>query len=130
MTETDFRARLGKTREELSEAGRDVWLAGLGAVSLLEKESRTIFQNLVEKGKTFETREKSTVDRMLQEAADQVRTIGRQVESRLQDTSKAVLQRFGVPTHAEINALIARVEQLTAKVEAISRKEAVDDREG
>jgi hypothetical protein len=52
------------------------------------------------------------------------------VESGLQDTSKMVLQRFGVPSHAEINALITRVEQLTAKVEAISRKEAVDDQEG
>ncbi len=130
MMETDLRSRLGKTREEISQAGREVWLASLGAVSLIEKEGRTMFERLVQKGKTFETQEKSVIEDMINEAAGQVRALGKQVEDRLQDTSKAVLQRFGVPSHAEINALIARVEQLTAKVESISRKEAADDHEG
>ncbi len=130
MMETDIRSRLEKTREDLSEAGRDVWLASLGAVALIEKEGRTAFAALVEKGKTFETRERSVLDRMVHDAAGQMRAIGKRMESGLQDTSKAVLQRFGVPTHAEINSLIARVEQLTAKVEAISRKEAADAQEG
>jgi poly(hydroxyalkanoate) granule-associated protein len=131
MKETDDKARLGKTlREDLSQAGRDVWLAGLGAVALIQKEGRDTFDMLVEKGRTLESRERPTLDRMLQDAAGRVRTLGKRVESGLQDTSRTVLQRFGVPSHAEINALIMRVEQLTAKVEAISRKEAVDDQEG
>jgi poly(hydroxyalkanoate) granule-associated protein len=130
MMETDIRARLGKTREEIAEAGREVWLASLGAVSLIEKEGRTVFEMLVQKGKMFETREKSVLEGALQDAAGQMRAVGKRVESGLQDTSKAVLQRFGVPSHAEINALIARVEQLTAKVESLSRKEAADDSEG
>ncbi len=130
MMETDNMARLGKSlRDDLSEAGRDVWLASLGAVALLEKEGRTTFEMLVEKGRSFESRERGVLDKMLQEAAGRVRAIGKRMESGLQDTSKMVLQRFGVPSHAEINALITRVEQLTAKVEAISRKEAVDDQE-
>ena len=129
MMETDNKA--GRTlREDLSEAGRDVWLASLGAVALIEKEGRSTFEMLVEKGRTFETRERTMIDRMVQQATGQVRALGKRVESGLQDTSKMVLQRFGVPSHAEINSLITRVEQLTAKVEAISRKEAVDDQEG
>ncbi len=130
MIDMNIRARLGKTlREDLTEAGRDVWLASLGAVALIEKEGRSMFEALVEKGKTFETREKSMVDRVVGDATGQMRTIGKRVESGLQETSRMFLQRFGIPTHAEINALIARVEQLTAKVEAISRKEAVDDQQ-
>ncbi len=129
MMETENTARLKKMREDLSEAGRDVWLASLGAVALLEKEGRDTFEMLVEKGRSFESRERGMFDKVLQEAAGRVRAIGKRMESGLQDTSKMVLQRFGVPSHAEINALITRVEQLTAKVEAISRKEAVDDQE-
>jgi poly(hydroxyalkanoate) granule-associated protein len=130
MTDMNIRARLGKTLgEDLSGAGRDVWLASLGAVAFIEKQGRTMFETLVEKGKTFETREKSVLDRMIEDATGQVRTIGKRVESGWQETSKMVLQRFGIPSHAEINALITRVEQLTAKVEAISRKEAVDDQQ-
>ena len=131
MMETDNKARPGRTlREDLSEAGRGVWLASLGAVALIEKEGRSTFEMLVEKGRTFETRERPTLDRMFQNAADQMKALSKRVESGLQDTSRMVLQRFGVPSHAEINSLITRVEQLTAKVEAISRKEAVDDQEG
>lgn len=131
MKETDNMAGLGKTlREDLSEAGRDVWLASLGAVALIEKEGRETFEMLVEKGRSFESRERSVVDRMLQDAAGRMRALGKRLESGVQDTSKMVLQRFGVPSHAEINSLITRVEQLTAKVEAISRKEAADDHEG
>ncbi len=130
MMETDNKSRLEKMlREDLSEAGRDVWLASLGAVALIEKEGRSTFEMLVEKGKTFETKERTMLDRVWQEAERQVREIGKKVESGLQETSRMVLQRFGVPSHAEINALITRVEQLTAKVEAISRKEAVDAEE-
>lgn len=130
MMQTVNKSRLGKMlREDLSEAGRDVWLASLGAVALIEKEGRSTFEMLVEKGKTFETRERGLLDRVWQEAERQVRTIGKKMEGGLQETSRMVLQRFGVPSHAEINALISRVEQLTAKVEAISRKEAVDAEE-
>ncbi len=131
MMETDNKARPGRTlREDLSEAGRDMWLASLGAVAVLEKEGRSAFEMLVEKGRTLETRERSMFDRMMQDATGRMRALGKRMESGLQDTSRMVLQRFGVPSHAEINALIARVEQLTAKVEAISRKEAIDDHEG
>ncbi len=130
MMQTDNMARLGQSlRDDLSEAGRDVWLASLGAVALLEKEGRSTFEMLVEKGRTFESRERGVLDKMLQEAESRVRALGKRMESGLQGTSKMVLQRFGVPSHAEINALITRVEQLTAKVEAISRKEAIDDSE-
>jgi poly(hydroxyalkanoate) granule-associated protein len=113
--------------DELAEAGRNVWLASIGVVALVGKEGRNAFEMLVEKGKAVETRGKTKVDRMLHDAAGQVRAIGKRVESGVQDTSQIVLQRLGVPSHAEINALITRVEQLTAKVEAISRKESVDE---
>jgi poly(hydroxyalkanoate) granule-associated protein len=131
MMETESRSGLGRTlRNELSETGRDLRLASLGVVALLERKGRHVFKALIEEGKTFETRERTRLDRMLQEALGQARVIGRRMETGLQDTSTAVLRRFGIPSHAEITALIARVEQLTAKVEAIGRKEAVDDQEG
>lgn len=131
MTGTEKMFGLGGVlRKDLAEAGRDVWLAGLGAMALLEKQGRHTFDTLVDKGKVFETKERTMLDRMWQDAAGQVRAIGNRVETTLQDTSRMMLQRFGIPSHDEITALISRVEQLTAKVEAFSRKEAVDDQEG
>ncbi len=111
-------------RDDLSETGRDVWLATLGAVAAVGEEGRTMFETLVERGRKYQG---NVLERRLNQATEQVKAIGRRVESGLQDTSKAVLHRFGVPSHGEIASLISRVEQLTAKVEAISRKEALDD---
>jgi len=128
MMETERRrmaASLKTLREELSQAGRDVWLATLGALAAVEEEGRSAFETLVEKGREYEA--SGVLKKRFNEATAQVRAIGRRVESGLQDTSKAVLHRVGVPSHAEIHALIARVEALTAKVEAISRKEAADE---
>ncbi len=111
-------------REDLSETGREVWLATLGAVAAVREEGQTMFETLVERGRKYQGH---VLEHRLDQATEQMKAIGRRVESGLQDTSKAVLHRFGVPSHAEIASLISRVEQLTAKVEAISRKEAVDD---
>jgi poly(hydroxyalkanoate) granule-associated protein len=130
MTQTENKGAPGKAwRQDLSDAGRDMWLAGLGALATIETRGRQTFESLVEKGKTFETTEHTTVDRVWQDATGRVRALGHRVESGLEETSRTILQRFGIPSHDEITALIARVEQLTAKVEALSRKEAVDDQE-
>jgi len=131
MTETERGVKLTATlRNSFSDAGRDLRLAGLGAVALVQKKGRHVFQKLIEEGKTFETREPTRLDRILQEAVGQVRLVGKRVETGLQDTSRAVLQRFGFPSRADITALIARVEELTARVEAIGRKQAADHHEG
>jgi poly(hydroxyalkanoate) granule-associated protein len=118
-------ASLKTLREDLSQAGRDVWLATLGALAAVEEEGRSAFETLVAKGRKYEA--SGVLKKRFNEATAQVRAIGRRVDSGLQDTSKAVLHRVGVPSHAEIHTLIARVEALTAKVEAISRKEAADE---
>jgi len=131
MTGTEKTFGLGGAwRQDLAEAGRDVWLASLGAMAMLEKQGRQTFGTLVDRGKNLETKERTTLDRMWQDAAGQVRALGHRVETTLQETSRMMLQRLGIPSHDEITALISRVEQLTAKVEAFSRKETVDDQEG
>jgi poly(hydroxyalkanoate) granule-associated protein len=131
MMEVDAGSMQHRTlREGLYDAGRDFCLASLGAVALIEKQGRTAFEALVQKGRDVEARDRATIDRAVSRITGQVRELGSRVELGLQNTGKAVLQRLGVPSHAEITALIARVEQLTAKVEAISGKEAVDDQEG
>jgi hypothetical protein len=58
-----------------------------------------------------------------------VKDIERRVEDSLHETSRKVLHRFGVPSHAEVQTLIARVEQLSAKIDTIARKEVADVKE-
>jgi poly(hydroxyalkanoate) granule-associated protein len=111
-------------RQNLTEAGKNVWLAGLGVVATVDKEGRRVFGDLVEKGKALDIETPPAVAKAIDQAAEQVKAVRNTVETTLTDASRAVLHRMGLPTHDEIQALIARVEQLTTKVEAIGKKEA------
>lgn len=114
-------------RDGLLRTGREMWLASLGAVTAVGEEARTVFETLVERGKAVETRtDPSMVGRAVGEMEQQVRELGQRMEDTLQETTRSVLHRFGVPSHAEVQTLIARVEQLSAKIDTIAGKEVVD----
>jgi poly(hydroxyalkanoate) granule-associated protein len=113
-------------RDSLFRTSREVWLVSLGAVVAVGEQARNVFETLVERGKAVETRtDRTMVGRAMGEVGHQVKGLGQRVEDGLQETSRAVLHRFGVPSHAEVQTLIARVEQLSAKIDTIS-KEDVD----
>lgn len=112
--------KAAEVREDLMKIGRQVWLAGLGLMAVAEEKGRETFDTLIEKGQGKDV-EKTIVGKVINQASEQMATVTKKVEGTVQDTSKAVLHRFGMPTHDEIEALIARVETLTAKVEAMNR---------
>jgi poly(hydroxyalkanoate) granule-associated protein len=132
MSETDTSQGVATgtgLRDDLFRAGRDMWLASLGMVAAVGEEARSVFETLVERGKAVEARsDTTTVGRAMGEMGQQVKDLGQRMEDGLQQTSRAVLHRFGVPSHAEIQTLIARVEHLSEKIDRI-RKEAVDVQE-
>lgn len=125
-----------KVQKELVDSASKIWLAGLGALSVAEEEGSKLFNNLVKKGEGFEKRSKkqiSKVQNKVQNAVeDKVETvvgkadsafdkIGRSFDSRVADT----LNKLGVPSRMEIQKLTKRIEQLTAKVDSLSRKPVV-----
>jgi poly(hydroxyalkanoate) granule-associated protein len=123
MTGTENKVGLGSAlRRDMTDAGRDMWFAGLGAVALIEKQGRRALETLVEEGRAFQARERPRRDRMWQETAGRVRALGQRMENGLQETSRTVLQRFGIPSRDEIATLGRRVELLTASLEKLDPK--------
>ena len=59
-------------------------------------------------------------DSFVNKASDSAKDLGRYVEEKVQGTVSGTLARAGVPSRSEIHDLIARVEELTRKVEALS----------
>lgn len=108
-----------KFGDEVVNAGRNVWLAGLGAYSWAEEETRKTFGDLVHRGEKFEKNEKNVVSKTIDQATTKAKNFGTKVEDTVHDTVTTVLQRAGVPSATEIQTLIARVEELTQKVEKL-----------
>jgi len=123
--------------EELAERGREIWLAGLGALSMAEKEGVKLFNSLVEKGETWEKEGRkhlSTAKKKLDEAKGKVETVVEEAAAKgskitnlddkilaaLETTVEKVLERLGVPTHAEVKDLASKVEHLSGQVATLA----------
>jgi len=126
-------------QDELTQRGRDVWLAGLGALATVEQEGSKLFNRLVDRGKEFETERREELEDVRDEVSEKAREqrdealaqleeAGEETQSRLFDTVNSALERFGVPTRSEVDRLSERVERLSEQVDDLSQ--ALSDREG
>jgi poly(hydroxyalkanoate) granule-associated protein len=115
---------------EIRESAHKVWLAGLGALSTIESEGAKLFQQLVERGRDFESEGKEQMKKARERVETEVDKAASRVKERVGgtfdevgDTVEAklteVLHRFGVPTRDEIRDLAKRVEELNSKVDGL-----------
>ena len=108
---------------ELKSYGRNMWLAGLGVVAVVDEEARNVFDQLVSKGEKVEKeieKKESVFGKTVDNATETFKTMGKKVEDGVQKTTETALHTMGIPTHDEIQTLIRRVEQLTRKVNDLS----------
>lgn len=103
--------------------GRDVWLAGLGALATVETESASLFQTLVkqgeklvERGEEMEQRGKVRIDELKTTVDARREEAVEKVESTVVDPMVEALKKLGVPTRGEVQKLSAQVESLTERV--------------
>jgi poly(hydroxyalkanoate) granule-associated protein len=128
--------KLGEAAQELPAdvmlAGRQVWLAGLGAAGIVSTGGQAVFSMLVEEGKRVkQLRVAEVVDEVVDSAVAPMRRAVKSMDKQVQKTSKTVLARIGVPSRKEVEDLTDRVEQLIAKVESLNQhKRAPGARKG
>jgi poly(hydroxyalkanoate) granule-associated protein len=111
--------------DDMQQAGRQVWLAGLGAVGMAGNTSQAVFGMLVEEGQKIQKQEMKRFDRFVDQATDRMHEISKLVEGRVQATTKVALGRLGLPSRKDVSDLMARVDQLTLKVEGLKTRRRV-----
>ncbi len=144
--ETNNQSRLEQVQAEISEKGREIWLAGLGALATVGEEGSKLYGNLVERGKDFADKTRKLEDdssRFVQElikkgesfqennlkrlnaAVDDVTSRQNKMADKLEDSVSTVvektLERLEVPTRTETLNLTEKVEALTKQVEALAQ---------
>ncbi len=125
LTETRERAAWAKAQElgqGVKDAGRHVWLAGLGAIQTVDEGGRGLFTDLVDRGRRFEARERPTLEERFRKVGDRVATFRDRLEHGVEYRLATTLQRFGVPDRDDVHQLIDRIEELTREVESLSAK--------
>jgi poly(hydroxyalkanoate) granule-associated protein len=116
-----------QSQSELTERGREVWLAGLGALATVEEEGTKLFNRLVDRGQQFEEKRRHELEEATEkvreqsdEAISQIEEAGEETQSMLSNSINAALERFGVPTRNEVDDLAGKVDHLSQQVEALA----------
>lgn len=140
MTDQSKSSRSETLQDELTKRGRDVWLAGLGALATVEEEGTKLFNRLVDRGKDFEEERQDELESASEKAREQrdealaqIEEAGKETRTLLTETVNTALERFGMPSRSEFEHLSNKVDTLSQRVEelteALSEQQSKDSSE-
>ncbi|MGE1175359.1 MULTISPECIES: phasin family protein [Pseudomonas] len=139
MAKAVLKKKIDASTSALSDVksyARKIWLAGLGAYTKVGQEGSEYFQELIKAGQTVERKGKKAVTEKLEaanaeidEAKSEVSSFKGRVEVQLDKVEKAfdtrvasALNRIGIPSKHDVEALSAKLDELTALLERAARK--------
>ncbi len=141
MAKKTLKKKLGKKPAFATEAPRDIWLAGLGAFSVAQKEGGKIleegsklFEKLVKEGQGVEGRTRKVAENAVGDikggVENRVESIRKQasgnwdkLEKVFEERVARALGRLGVPTADDIQHLATRVQGLAERVKSIAEED-------
>jgi poly(hydroxyalkanoate) granule-associated protein len=129
----------GQIAQTVKDSAQQIWAAGLGAFSKAQGEGGKVFDALVKEGMSLQKKTQSAAEEKLGAMASKMTGMAGEVgakagqqwdklESIFEDRVASALQRLGVPTAKDIEALISRIDALSASVggaKPAARKAAV-----
>jgi poly(hydroxyalkanoate) granule-associated protein len=115
----------------IRDSAQQIWLAGLGAFGKTQEEGAKVFEALVKEGKHLEARTRKLAESKVSEMTSQWSKKTGQATARatatwdkleqvFEERVARALNRLGVPTNRDIQALAKRVETLTASLQKLT----------
>ncbi|MCS3469469.1 poly(hydroxyalkanoate) granule-associated protein [Pseudomonas sp. JUb42] len=126
-----------KAFSEVRLYARKIWLAGLGAYAKAGHEGSTYVKELIKTGEKVEKDAKSAVNEKLEAANSEIDSLkgevtgikGRvevqldKIESAFDRRVASALNRIGIPSKHDVETLSAKLDELTALLERVERKQ-------
>jgi len=117
----------------VKDSAQQIWQAGLGAFTKAQTEGTKAFEALVKEGVSFQRKTQSAAEDKINEATQRMTTMATDISSKasgqwdkleniFEDRVTKVLNKMGVPSAKDINALIARIDALNASVQKLTPK--------
>lgn len=118
--------------QTVRDSAQQIWLAGLGAFSKAQEEGGKVFDALVKEGETLNKKTRHIAEAKVAEVTGGVSKFSSRAQSAatetwdkleqvFEDRVARALNRLGVPTSREVQALAKRVEELAAGVKASAK---------
>lgn len=129
-----------KTDAALSNSVKDsaqqIWQAGLGAFTKAQVGGTKAFEALVKEGVSFQRKTQSAAEEKISEATQKMTHMATDISSKasgqwdklesiFEDRVAKALNKLGVPSAKDIEALITRIDALNASVQKLSPTKTV-----
>ena len=117
------------------ESAQQIWLAGLGANTKTQKKNNKKNKAQNKKNTTQQRKTQSAAEEKFSEATNRVASMATDITSKasgqwdkleniFEDRVSRALKKLGVPTHKDIDALVARIDELNRNVSKLSSTRA------
>jgi poly(hydroxyalkanoate) granule-associated protein len=117
------------------ESAQQIWLAGMGAFAKAQAEGKQVFDALVKEGVALQKKTQSVAEeklgdvttKMTSMADDVTAKAGKQwdkLESIFEERTAKAMKKLGVPSARDVQALMDRVDALSAQVSGKARSAA------
>jgi len=117
----------------VKESAQQIWLAGLGAFSKAQEGGGKVFESLMKEGLTMQRKTQAVAEEKLSEATSKMANMAGDIQSRagqqwdkleniFEDRVAKALNKLGVPSAKDVDALVARIDELTKNVQKMNAK--------
>lgn len=119
----------------IKESAQQIWLAGLGAFSKAQAEGGKVFETLVKDGLGLQRKTQAAAEEKISEATSKMADMASGITSKatgqwdkleniFEDRVAKALNKLGVPSAKDVQALVKRVDELSKQVQKSSAKPA------
>jgi poly(hydroxyalkanoate) granule-associated protein len=119
----------------VKESAQQIWLAGLGAFSKAQEEGGKVFETLVKEGLSIQRKTQAVAEEKISTATNRMATMATDITSKagtqwdkleniFEERVAKALNKLGVPSAKDVEALIARIDELNKNVQKMGAKPA------
>jgi poly(hydroxyalkanoate) granule-associated protein len=113
----------------VKESAKEIWLAGMGAFAKAQAEGKQVFEALVKEGASLQKKTQGVAEERFGEVTSKMTSMADEVTSKagkqwdkletiFEERTAKALKKLGVPSSKDVQALVDRIDALSAQVGA------------
>ena len=117
----------------IKDSAQQIWLAGLGAFAKAQEEGGKAFESLVKEGLSIQRKTQAVAEERISEATNKVSSMATDISSKasgqwdklesiFEERVAKALNKLGVPSARDVDALIQRIDALNQHVQQLAGK--------
>ena len=121
----------------VKESAQQIWLAGLGAFAKAQEGGGKVYESLMKEGLSMQRKTQAAAEEKISEATSKMANMAGDIQSKagqqwdkleniFEDRVAKALNKLGVPSAKDVDALIARIDELNKSVQKMGAKNSAD----